>query len=172
MNYRKGLAKKSYVTRFVLAHQAIFSHFHSYRPTFLQDPALNCPTMYNEHFTAHNIMTFVCLLVACPRCSEYSVQLFEPCMDMTGVHACLCKAVWRHNCPEGSGQLSRHTQPHTGKHTHQYLSLKKILQSAHYTWCNHPAAWHTNVIMFYIVSCSSYAVDQLSCRISIMQKGW
>ena len=43
MNYRKELAKKkSYVTGFVLAHQAILSHFHplACKPTFLQYPAL------------------------------------------------------------------------------------------------------------------------------------
>ena len=41
MSYRKESAKKkSYVTRFVLAREAILSHFHTSRPTFLQYPAL------------------------------------------------------------------------------------------------------------------------------------
>ena len=61
MNYRKGLAKKLYVTRFVLAHQAILSHFH---PLYTNFYAVSCikngPTTYNKHFTAYNIMTLVC----------------------------------------------------------------------------------------------------------------
>ena len=103
MNYRKGLAKKSYVTRFVLAHQAILSHFHPCWPTFLQYPALNWPTTYNEHFTAYNIITFACLLtlVDCTRCSEYFVQPFEPWIWLVCMLACVRLCV--------TSQLSRAT---------------------------------------------------------------
>ena len=52
----------------------------------------NWPTTYNEHFSAYNIMTFVCLLVDCTRCSEYFVHAAFWSMDMTGVYACLCEA--------------------------------------------------------------------------------
>ena len=61
----------------------------------------NGPTTYNEHFTVYNIMTFVCLLVDCTRCSEYFVQLFEPLTWLVCMLACVRLCV--------TSQLSRAT---------------------------------------------------------------
>ena len=77
---------------FVLAHQAILSHFHPCRPTFMCSILhKNGPTTYNEHFTAYNIMALVC--AGWLHEVQWVLWIAFWSMDMTGVYACLFEAV-------------------------------------------------------------------------------
>ena len=92
MNDRKGLAKKIYMSPVSFWHTKQFCHIFTPVDQLLCSILhKNGPTTYNEHFTAYNIMTLVCVgwlhKVQWVLCSAFWS------MDMTGGYACLFEAV-------------------------------------------------------------------------------
>ena len=102
MNYKKEIAKKNRMSPASFWQTRQFCHFFTpVAQLFCSILHWNWPTTYNEHFTAYNIMTYVCPLVDCTKCSEYFVQLFEPWTWLVCMLACVRLCV--------TSQLSRAT---------------------------------------------------------------
>ena len=64
MNYRKGFAKTNHLSPGSFWHTKQFCHiFTPVSQLLCSILHKNGPTTYNEHFTAYNIMAFVCAAV-------------------------------------------------------------------------------------------------------------
>ena len=102
--------------------------------------------MYNEHFIAYNIMTDVCLLVdcTCTKCSEYFVQLFEPCTYLVGMLACVRMCVTSqlsratltmHESPRWWASILAPTTPHTSS---IYYARNTVIAIRHHACMHRP----------------------------------
>ena len=92
MNYRKGLAKKIHMSPCLFWHTEQFCHIFTPVDQLLCSILhKNGPTTYNEHFTAYNIMAFVC--AGWLHEVQWVLCIAFWSMDMTGVYACLFEAV-------------------------------------------------------------------------------
>ena len=100
MNYKKDLVKKIICHRLRLAQQAI-CHFFTPSDQLFAVSCITIDLLCTMSTLLRTTLWHMCPLVDCTKCSEYFVQLFEPCTWLVCMLACVRLCV--------TSQLSRAT---------------------------------------------------------------